>query len=353
MRNFIMSTAKPMVPSKPGSSSLQRPYFSPGLLLEDEDLNVAVSYTQELMRLMLKSLFGCGVICGLKVTAIPTCQDTKRKIQVTRGIALDCQGNLIEVPVPWSYEFGPDCDDGYPPKMWVVLCYHEKCCRPKDVTCSSDDESQSKPTRIQSGYEIKLYDCLPDCACRCRSEDDDDEDSPDGPTHSCCNEPTPKRSTKKSSSTAEQATDTSAEGDESGSEELCPCYGAHFHGVCDCECGCKCVVLGKVVDFDDIHEEDDQGNPVPPYIEVDDSMVRRVRPVLNGYFECRFPEAEATQRTTSSMASVRQEPASRQVQTAQKSLQALRQGAKDRQKEKYTKEEKAKVKEERTKDEKS
>lgn len=349
-----MSTAKPMVPSKPGSSSLQRPYFSPGLLLEDADLNVAVTYTQELMRLMLKSLFGCGVICGLKVTAIPTCQDTKRKIQVTRGIALDCQGNLIEVQVPWSYEFGPpDCDDGYPPKIWVVLCYHEKCCRPKDVTCLSDDESQSKPTRIQSGYEIKLYDCLPDCACRCRSEDDDDEDSPDGPTHSCCNEPTPKRSTKKSSSTAEQATDTAEEEDEDESEALCPCYSDHFHGVCDCECGCKCVVLGKVVDPATIIREDDQGTPVPAYIEVDDSMVRRVRPVLNGYFECRFPEAEATQRTTSSMASVRQEPASRQVQTAQKSLQALRQGAKDRQKEKYTKEEKAKVKEERTKDEKS
>src|SRR4029434_11061889 len=108
-----MTTVKPFVPSgcaqssKPGSSSLQRPHFSPGLLLEDEDLNVAVSYTQELMRLMLKSLFGCGVVCGLKVTAIPTCQDTKRKIELSRGVALDWKGNLIDVQGPGRRESGP------------------------------------------------------------------------------------------------------------------------------------------------------------------------------------------------------------------------------------------------------
>ena len=52
-----------------GSSTLVRPRFSPGLLLRDDDLKVGVDYTRELSRLMFRSLFGCGVICGLKVEA--------------------------------------------------------------------------------------------------------------------------------------------------------------------------------------------------------------------------------------------------------------------------------------------
>lgn len=275
-----MTTGNPFYSSQ-GWSSLQRPVYSPGLLLEDEDLNVGVSYTQGLVRLVLKSLFGCGVICGLDVTAEPTCKDTKRKITVNPGIALDGEGNLIEVTQPWSHEFGPHCDKGWPEKLWVVLCYREKCCRPKDVTCSADGDSQSKQTRVRAGFEINLWETLPKCTCRCKTDAEDDEQD-DGDEEDCgCG------GRKKVKAAAKASTERSTGEEPEEDEELCPCYADHFKGICGCDC-CRCVVLAKIVKID------------VPEIEVDSSMVRRVRPVLNGYLQCRFPEQDVKKQQSDS-----------------------------------------------------
>src|SRR5438477_12454528 len=103
-----MRTVKALV-SQDDLSSLQRPRFSPGLLLEDEDLNAGVNYTRDLTRLLFKSLFGCGVICGLQVKARPTCKGSRLEITVPKGLAFDCLGNPLEVPVSQTFEYNPDC----------------------------------------------------------------------------------------------------------------------------------------------------------------------------------------------------------------------------------------------------
>jgi hypothetical protein len=251
-----------------GWSSLERPRFAPGLLLEDEDLNVGVSYTQGLMRLMFKSFFGCGVVCGLDVKVTPTCHDTKRLVEISRGVALDCAGDLIELPAAWKYEFDPTCEDKYPDAIWVVICYTERCCRKKDVACGGDDDSQSQPTRVRSGYEIRLYnDYLPACACRCLTEDD--QTDPTKPAGGCCREP------KQPAAGQDASMLTKA--------DPCDCYKPHFEGVCECDCACKCVVLAKINKPEQILEVTDT-NPSP--IEVKTNMVRRVRPLLRGYVDC-------------------------------------------------------------------
>jgi hypothetical protein len=56
---------KPLThPENSMKGSLIRPTYSPGLLLEDDDLTAGVSYTRGLTQLLFRSLFGCGVICG-------------------------------------------------------------------------------------------------------------------------------------------------------------------------------------------------------------------------------------------------------------------------------------------------
>jgi hypothetical protein len=270
-----------------GWSSLQRPVYSPGLLLEDEDLNAGIAYTQGLMRLMLKSLFGCGVICGLDVSVTSSCQGTKRKLVVAPGIAVDGDGNLIEVTKPWGHEFGPDCDDGWPGRLWVVLCYREKCCRPKDVTCAADGDTQSAQTRVRAGFEIAIWEKLPACTCRCTTGAEDDE--PEEGDGDCGCGGRAKARVEASAGSDRQRKDTSA------TDEPCPCYADHFKGVCGCEC-CKCVVLAKVIDPATLIDKDEDGNELkPPIVKVDSSMVRRVRPVLNGYLKCLL-EAPAPPR---------------------------------------------------------
>src|SRR5690349_7118341 len=73
---------------------LTRPRYSPGLILEDSDLTAAVDYTRELNRLLFRSLFGCGVVCGLKVSLDEDCGLT---VMVAPGLALDGCGDPLQL----------------------------------------------------------------------------------------------------------------------------------------------------------------------------------------------------------------------------------------------------------------
>src|SRR5919106_3935432 len=121
-----MTTAKTYV-DKYGPSTLQRPRYSAGLLLEDEDLTAAVTYTREMTRLLFRSFFGCGVICGLEVEALLTCNKTHVDVTIAKGIALDCLGNPIHLPraEKITYDIGCEPLRRY---LWVTVCYKEKCC---------------------------------------------------------------------------------------------------------------------------------------------------------------------------------------------------------------------------------
>lgn len=267
--------------STSGTSSLLRPAFSPGLLLEDDDLNAGVTYTREFTRLMFRSLFGCGVICGLTVTGKQLCA-SKWQFNVSKGLALDCFGNPIELKSPVSVEYTAACDALEFP-VWIAVCYTEKCCRPKEVTCSSSSDASPQPTRILSGYEVKVYSKLPECACHCRTEDDNPTAQP---TNGCCDDPEPDGQTDQANgaagAVAEAATDFS-------DAEFCACYKPHFDGVCECGCNCCCVIVGKI---NDIPTTDASGETIPldeQTASIDYGMVRYIRPILNGYFKCARP----------------------------------------------------------------
>ena len=79
------------------SETLVSPLFSPGILLEAADLQRGVDYTQELMRLMVRHLFGSGVVCGLQIDILNSTLQTFT-FSITAGLALDCLGRPIHVP---------------------------------------------------------------------------------------------------------------------------------------------------------------------------------------------------------------------------------------------------------------
>ena len=232
----IMEMPKALV-SQQGLSSLQRPRFEPGLLLEDEDLTAGVDYTRDMVRLMFRSLFGCGVICGLKVEGRLICNNSQLEITIGKGLALDCMGDLIQIPKAQTLRYDPECEP-LPPKIWVAVCYIEKCCRPRDISCSPDDDSHVVHTRTHGGFEIRLYSQMPECACSCEK---------------------PLAET----------------------QDICACYEAHMDGECACECGCTCVVIGVVDTKMPEDSREAEGN-----LPVDWNMVRRIRPILTGYLEC-------------------------------------------------------------------
>ncbi len=211
-----------------GKSSLIRPRFSPGLLLQDDDLTAVVDYGRDMTRLLFRSMLGCGVLCGFEVKAkFDACANLQ--ILVQAGVALDCRGDLIEFPKDQTLEIDPECCKSLPSPLWVVIGHKQHSCAPRDVASSpEDDENGASFTRIREGYELRVLAEQPMEACSC----------------------------------------VDANGESPGN-----CYASHEAGQCACSCDCDAVVLARILLVDpgkgDIYEQ-----------EVDHSVRRFVRPQL-------------------------------------------------------------------------
>lgn len=148
------------------SCVLERPRYSPGLILEDSDLTAAVEYTRNLNQLLFRSLFGCGVVCGLNATVSEVCG---LHVTVAPGLALDARGNPIELANPETITIRKaheDLKEGAS-DYWVLLHNRERSCAQRALVCDGDEEGvTTQPTRIKSCAEISIVKSLPDCMCK-------------------------------------------------------------------------------------------------------------------------------------------------------------------------------------------
>lgn len=260
-----MNKSNTTLASKKGMSTLARPKFAPGMLLQHEDLEQLTYYTRDLSRLMFRSLFGCGVMCGLVVTTDRDCG--KARITIGAGVALSCSGDPIEVPSDVSVLIDRECHPDFGETLWVTLCGTTKCCAPRTSMCEGDDdETQSECTRERDGYEVRVETARPACVCGCPEPDVDAGKNQPGVVENQITATDPARRT------TEDATPTDC---------MCvdvdkyPCYKNHYAGLCGChcddcsDCNCKCVLLARL-DYD---ADNDTWTS-------DHSVRRFVRPVL-------------------------------------------------------------------------
>lgn len=268
-----MNNTNEPVGSTPGLSTLERARFGPGMLLQHEDLEQLNTYTRELSRLLFQSFFGCGVICGLVVEAVPECE--KLKVSVNPGVALSCSGDPVYVPGPKPTDVftKPSFNINTEKELWVVLCGTTRCCAPRTTTCcSDDDEATSDCTREKDGFEIRLMLERPKCACAC-------------PIRDANTPPATTNSSNDRESACKCVTDLT-------------CYKNHYAGICGCTCGecsgcdCKCILLARLESFEE-----------GKVWKTDHSVRRFIRPVL-----MRDPQVEIERAAQQQPSPTPQEP---------------------------------------------
>ena len=230
------------------SPTLVRPRFAAGMLLKHEDLEQLNAYTRELSRLLFRSFFGCGVVCGL-VVEMEEDDCGRMEVTVDAGVALACSGDPIHVAKKQRLAIDPDCDPDLTGPLWVVLCAHVKCCAPRPSACSCEEEDEHPTcTRERDGFEIRVVSTMPECLCGGNPEyklPESVEGAPEAPVNLCqCVDPHDQR------------------------------YEDHYNGNCGCECGvcagtcsCDCVLLAR------LKEDDGEWT-------VEHGVRRFVRPVL-------------------------------------------------------------------------
>ncbi len=256
----MTTTPKPLAIHK-AMSILTWPKFGPGMLLEHGDLELLPAYTRQINRLMFRSLFGCGVVCGLKVDVAVHCG--KPRITVECGLAIDCEGDPVYVPKTQVFDLDGECDTKFEGPLWVVLCGTTKCCAPRASMCGGCDDDETPPvcTRERDAFEIRVLDAPLGCGCQ------------DSPTTGIWDTPC-------------KCADPSMQ-----------CHQNHYNGVCGCKdgdcdcCDCDCIVLARI---------DDTGDAERPW-QADHSVRRFVRPVLMRDPLVAPPQAQAVGTLTNTV----------------------------------------------------
>jgi hypothetical protein len=280
-----MNKSNTTLATKKGMSSLSRPKFAPGMLLQHDDLEQLNHYTRELNRLMFRSLFGCGVMCGLVVKTDMDCGSLR--ITVEPGVALSCTGDPIEIQNPVQVLIDKDCHPGMADTLWVRLCGTTKCCAPRTSMCESDDdETKSECTRERDGYEILVDTARPPCVCGCPEPK---KDLADTPTKDTSGQGGGAAGT--GTDPASRQTRTTADaGDCKCVDPNNPCYADHYKGYCGChcadcdDCDCKCILLARL-DF----------NATATKWTADHSVRRFIRPVLMRDYQVEVEQNEKKQ----------------------------------------------------------
>jgi hypothetical protein len=300
-----MSKANGTLASKKDTSALVRAIFEPGMLLQHEDLDQLNAYTRDLSRLLFRSFFGCGVVCGL---VVDTDTDSCGKVYVTvgSGLALGCNGDPIYVPKDQRLPIDEHCEQDIDGPLWVVLCGSVKCCGPRTSMCSPDDEEPKQVcTRERDCFEIKIVKEEPKCVCRCPEPDAGGGQVP-------VESPSSKAQALFLTSSSDRSTDCAcADPDD-------PCYKDHYDGKCGCKCSddctccdCDCVLLAELTK--------DDGN------WKSDHRVRRfVRPVLMRDPQAYEEQQERTDETEKALKTVADRSAvERSLQQSTERVRAL------------------------------
>lgn len=259
-----------------GDGSLVRPRYSPGLMLQDDDLTAAVTYTRELNRLLFRSLLGCGVICGLKVTCEDKCG--KLTIAIAAGLAIDCCGDPVALAGTQTFVLDPSCKP-LPDSMCIVLRGHERSCLPRSSACPSGDDNGCTTTRINEGWELRILTDCPECGCGCAPAAVPAPAPAPAPTMARAS----KAAAKKTSTTASTNTAANTGGATAAAPVDChcidltdpvaqACYQDHYDAKCSCCTDCEWITLARV------YQTTLSDGTVKHWI--DHSVRRLIRPVL-------------------------------------------------------------------------
>jgi hypothetical protein len=227
MTTRIPTTDLPTIQRPTGIESVK---FSDGMIVTADDLDAAQRYPASLLHTVLRSHFGCGVLCGLELEV----RDAPGKrpnwvVRVDQGVAIDCAGYPLELCAPIEINLAPDeCDCEPPPPQVCIAIKRATSDEAAPDVCGCDlDGPHFDCRRVRDHVEVKAFsraefDALP----------------------VTCRRPEPADGTGQG--------DDCGPSTEPGSEPLSPCQ--CLTACPDEVCGESWILLGCVDIYEDDHE---------------------------------------------------------------------------------------------------
>ena len=161
------------LPEQAKPTSIESVKFRDGMIVTADDLDAAQRYPASLLHTVLRSYFGCGVVCGLGLRVKKTIAKPNWVVCVDRGVAIDCQGYPIELCASVELDLSPDhCDCDAPPEQVCIALRRITSDEAPHDACSCDiDGPHFDCRRIRDHVVVKAFskaefDALPETVCR-------------------------------------------------------------------------------------------------------------------------------------------------------------------------------------------
>lgn len=167
------------LPSTTRPTGIESVKFNDGMIVTAEDLDAAMRYPASMLHTVLRSYFGCGVVCGLelKVKEAPG-KRPNWVVCLERGVAIDCQGYPIELCAPIEIDLSPpECACEPPPAEICIAIKRTTSDEAAPDLCGCDlDGPHYECRRVQDHIMIKAFsaaefEALPS-TCRRETVDD-------------------------------------------------------------------------------------------------------------------------------------------------------------------------------------
>lgn len=170
--------------------ALTRTKFFYGMLLTDEHLRAEQTYHREALKRLNRHLWGAGIVCGLEVRKLNK-KETGLCIKVEPGLALDCDGNVIDVCKSLTLDLSQVCKEAYPDgcapedvkpiTKYLVIRYAEIAADPQPVLTPDDDctpaggGTKCEGSKYREGFCLEFRDECPDCP-PCGEKEEEEKD---------------------------------------------------------------------------------------------------------------------------------------------------------------------------------
>jgi hypothetical protein len=136
-------------------TSIEHVQFHDGQLVDADALTAATMYPVSLLKLLLRSYLGCGIVCGLEVIRP---DENRPCVRITPGVIVDCHGYPVELCREVVLDLTPDpCACETEPRTVCIL-----------MRRATSEDAPRQPCG-----------CGSHCACGC--------DSASGGEHQACN----------------------------------------------------------------------------------------------------------------------------------------------------------------------
>lgn len=186
------------LPEQFKATQIERVKFRDGMIVTAEDLEAAMLYPSSMLHIVLRSYFGCGIVCGLDLKPDPKAGGASTFVVcLSKGVAFDCNGYPLELCGPVKLDLSPDacsCEDP-PEEVCIAIRRVTSDEAPHDGCSCSTDDPRFQCSRVRDHVMVKAF--LPDelvelnsCLCAkpapvgededCDDDDDVKEDGRDG-----------------------------------------------------------------------------------------------------------------------------------------------------------------------------